>query len=144
VKDHSFLGCDVKYVGPNVLEEHAAYANVFILGALQKDSSAMLVPIYKLHHITSLKTVILTHYSKNFQSHQFYVIGTNTIYLYFPYFCSGPFWHGKINMDTHIFVQVNIVCPVKRYPKLNIYISEMILGRYILVAYITICCMIYP
>ena len=70
-KDHRFLGCDVKYVCPNVLEKHAAYANVFILCALQKDSSAMLVPIYKLHDITSLKTAILTNYIKNFQSHQF-------------------------------------------------------------------------
>jgi uncharacterized protein Veg len=70
-KDHSFLGCDVKYAGSNVLEEHAAYASVFIICALQNDSSAMLVPTYKLHDITSLKTVILTHYSKNFQFHQF-------------------------------------------------------------------------
>ena len=71
VKDHSFLGCNVKYVGPSVLEEHAAYANVFILCGLQKDFSAMLVPIYKLHDVPSLKTVILTHYSKSFQSQQF-------------------------------------------------------------------------
>jgi len=70
-KDHSFLGCDVKYMCPNVLEEHAAYANVFILCALQKDSSAMLIPIYKIYDVTSLKTVIFAHYSKNFQSHQF-------------------------------------------------------------------------
>jgi hypothetical protein len=138
VKDHGFLGCDVSYVGPNVLEEHAAYANVLILCALQKESSAMLVPIYKLHYVTSLKTVILTHYSKNFQSHQFQMIGTNTTYQYFPHFCSDPVQHGKITMDPHIFVHVNIMCPGNRYQKLNIYISEMILCRYILVAYITI------
>ena len=56
---------------PSILEEHAAYQNVFILCVLQKDSSEMLVPIYKLHNVTSLKTVILTHYCKNLESHQF-------------------------------------------------------------------------
>jgi len=55
-------------------------------------------------------------------------------------FLAGPFWLRKINTDPHILVHVTIECPEDRYPKLEIYILEMILYsyKYIPVAYVTI------
>jgi hypothetical protein len=50
----------------------------------------------------------------------------------------------KITTDPHILAHVNIVCPDDRYPKLKIYISELILDsyKYITIAYVTMHCMI--
>jgi len=47
-------------------------------------------------------------------------------------------------MDPHIIAHVNLKCPDDRYPKLKIYISELILCSYkcIPVAYVTVHCMI--
>jgi len=41
-----------------------------------------------------------------------------------------PSCFGKITTDPHILAHVSIVCSEERYPKLNIYISEMISGSY--------------
>ena len=40
----------------------------------------------------------------------------------------GPFRLRKITKDPHILVHVNTECPDDRYPKFNIYISEMTLA----------------
>ena len=50
----------------------------------------------------------------------------------------------KITTDPHILADVNIACSDDRYPTLEIYISELILGsnEYIPVAYVTMNCMI--
>ena len=55
-----------------------------------------------------------------------------------------PFRFRKIATDSHILADVNIECPDERYPKLNIYFSELILGshEYTTVAYVTIHCII--
>jgi len=52
----------------------------------------------------------------------------------------GPFWLHKINMDPHIRLE----CPDDRHPKLKIYISELILGKfkYIPKGYTTVHCII--
>jgi len=49
-------------------------------------------------------------------------------------------------MDPHIFAHVSIVCPDDKYPKLIIYISELILLSYgyIPVAHVTKHCVIWP
>jgi hypothetical protein len=49
-------------------------------------------------------------------------------------------------MDPHSLAHVNIECSDDRYPKLKIYVSELILDGYesIPVAYITMHCMILP
>ena len=41
-----------------------------------------------------------------------------------------PFWLRKITTDPHMFAHINVKCPYDRYPKLKIYISELILGSY--------------
>ena len=52
----------------------------------------------------------------------------------------------RITTNPHILVlaHVNIACPGDRYPKLTIYISELILDsyKYMPVAYVTMHCMI--
>jgi CRISPR/Cas system-associated endonuclease/helicase Cas3 len=55
-----------------------------------------------------------------------------------------PCWHQKITTDAHFLFHTNITCPDDRYPKLNIYTSELILDsyKYIPVVYITIRCII--
>jgi len=52
----------------------------------------------------------------------------------------------KITTNPHILAQVNIACPDDWYPKLKIYIPELILDsyKYIQVAYVTRHCMIGP
>jgi hypothetical protein len=46
----------------------------------------------------------------------------------FPNFLARrPLWFWKITMDPHILTHIE--CPDNRYPKLNIYISELILVR---------------
>ena len=59
-------------------------------------------------------------------------------------FAFGPIWLRKITTDPHILAHVEIECPDDRYPKLNMYISELILDNYecIPVAYVTMHCMI--
>jgi hypothetical protein len=58
----------------------------------------------------------------------------------------GPLWFQGITKDPHVVTHVNIECPDARYPKLNIYISELILDsyEYMPVAYVTMHCMILP
>jgi hypothetical protein len=53
-------------------------------------------------------------------------------------------WLRKIITDPHILAHVNMECPDDRYPKLDIYISELILDsyEYIPVVYVTVYCMI--
>jgi hypothetical protein len=55
-----------------------------------------------------------------------------------------PVWLRKITTDTHILALANTDSPDDRYPKLKIYISELILDsyEYIPVAYITTHCRI--
>jgi hypothetical protein len=58
----------------------------------------------------------------------------------------GPFCLWKyITADSHIFAHGNIGYPDYRYPKLNIYMSELILDRYLYipVAYVTLHLMIW-
>jgi len=43
---------------------------------------------------------------------------------------ADPFWFRKITTDPHSLARVNIVCSDDRYPKLQIYMSELVLGRY--------------
>jgi hypothetical protein len=52
----------------------------------------------------------------------------------------------NISMDPHIVARVNMGCPDDGYPKLTLYISELILDsyQYILVAYVTTHCIIWP
>jgi hypothetical protein len=59
-------------------------------------------------------------------------------------FDSGPFWLRKTTTDPHLLADVNIDCPDDRYPKLKMYISELISDsyEYISVAYVTVHCMI--
>jgi hypothetical protein len=45
-------------------------------------------------------------------------------------FCADPFSLRKITTDPHILAQVNVKCPDERYPKLDIFIAELILGSY--------------
>jgi hypothetical protein len=60
------------------------------------------------------------------------------------FFVADPFWHQKITTDPHILAQVNTECPDDKYPKLKIYISEVISSgyEYIPVAYVTMRCII--
>ena len=53
-------------------------------------------------------------------------------------------WLRKIITDPHILAHVNMECPDDSYPKLDIYISELILDsyEYIPVVYVTVHCMI--
>ena len=46
------------------------------------------------------------------------------------FFLADNFWLRKITTAPHFVARVNIVCPVDRYPKLRICISELILDRY--------------
>jgi hypothetical protein len=57
---------------------------------------------------------------------------------------ADPFWLRKITTDPHILAHVNAECPDDKYPKLIIYISEMILDsyEYIPAAYVTMHSMI--
>jgi hypothetical protein len=59
---------------------------------------------------------------------------------------ADPFWLRKIITDPHILAQVNIERPDDRWPKLKMYVSELILDsyEYIAVAYIKMHCMIWP
>jgi hypothetical protein len=50
---------------------------------------------------------------------------------------TDPFWLRKITTDSHILAQVNIECPDDRYPKLKIYISELILNNYEYIQWLT-------
>jgi len=76
------------------------------------------------------------------------VLSCNLIYFMsvFPkhFLLADTFWFQKITVDPHILAHVNTMCLDDRYPKLNIYISELILHRYerIPVAYITMHSMI--
>jgi len=62
------------------------------------------------------------------------------------YCLADPFWLRKINMDLHIVAHINKFCPDGRYPKLEIYISELISDsyQYIPTAHVTTHCMIWP
>ena len=61
-------------------------------------------------------------------------------YITVPQTClfADPFWLRKIATDRHILTHLNIECRNDMYPKLKIYISEMILDsyEYILVVYV--------
>jgi len=59
---------------------------------------------------------------------------------------SDPFWFRKITTDTYILTHVKVQSPDERCPKLDIYISELILDGYehMLVIYIIMHCMILP
>jgi hypothetical protein len=60
-----------------------------------------------------------------------YIPLTNTLDQCLPNFLlAGPFWLRKINTDPHILVHVTIECLEGRYPKLKIYILEMVLYSY--------------
>ena len=63
------------------------------------------------------------------------------VFLFAVYSCLR-----KITTDPHILAHVNIVCPDDRYPKLNIYVSELILGSYecIPATYVILHCMFGP
>jgi len=52
----------------------------------------------------------------------------------------------KIATNPHILAHVNIACPDDRYPKLKMYISELILDsyEYTPAANVTMYCMIWP
>jgi hypothetical protein len=54
------------------------------------------------------------------------------------------FWLRKLTTDPHILAHVSIDCLDDMYPKLNIYISELVLDRYeyITLACVTMYCMI--
>jgi hypothetical protein len=56
----------------------------------------------------------------------------------------NPFGFRKITTYPYILLRVNIGCPDDRYPKLKIYIPELILDsyEYIPAAYVTMNCMI--
>jgi hypothetical protein len=58
----------------------------------------------------------------------------------------GPFWLQKITMDLHILAHLNVEYLDDRYPKLKIYMSELILDsyEYIPLSYVTMHCMISP
>jgi hypothetical protein len=63
----------------------------------------------------------------------------------FPNFLlADPSWIQKITADPHILAHVNMEFLDDRYPKLKIYISEMILDSYehIPVAYVKMHCTI--
>jgi len=65
----------------------------------------------------------------------------------FPsFFACGPVLALKNNHRSYILAHVNIECLDDRYPKLKIYISEMILDsyKYIPVAYATMHTMVLP
>ena len=55
-----------------------------------------------------------------------------------------PLWLRKITTDPHILSHVNMECPDDRYPKLKIFISEIIIDSYqhTPVAYVIVPCMI--
>ena len=42
----------------------------------------------------------------------------------------NPFRLRKITTNPHILAHVNVACPDDRYPKLKMYISELILDSY--------------
>jgi hypothetical protein len=42
-------------------------------------------------------------------------------------FFADPFWFQKITVGLHILAHINIVRPEDKYPKLKIYILELIL-----------------
>jgi len=60
------------------------------------------------------------------------------------FFLADPLWLRKITMDPPILAHKNIQCQDDRCPKVNIYISVKVLGRYeyTLVEYIILNCMI--
>jgi hypothetical protein len=62
------------------------------------------------------------------------------------YVLTDPFWLQKITMDPHILAHISIQFSDDRYPKLQIYTSELILDscEYIPIAYVTMHCMICP
>jgi hypothetical protein len=72
---------------------------------------------------------------------------TYTLGQCFPnFFLADPFCLRKITTDPHILAHVNMKYPDDRYPKLKIFISEVILDsyEYIPAAYVTVHCMIWP
>jgi hypothetical protein len=79
-------------------------------------------------------------------SEQTDVISQYSMNSVFPkLFCSRTVL-GLTNNHAYIPADVNIVCPDDRYPKLGIYISELILDsyEYIPVAHVKMHCMIWP
>jgi hypothetical protein len=62
-----------------------------------------------------------------------------SVTLYFPtlFLVADLFWLRKITTDPHILPHVNTECSDDRYPKLKIYISELILDIY---EYISLTC----
>jgi hypothetical protein len=61
-------------------------------------------------------------------------------------FAHAPILALKITIDPHILAHVNIVCLDDTYPKLKMYVSEMILDsyKYIPLAYATVHSMVLP
>ena len=55
---------------------------------------------------------------------------------------ADPFWFLKITTDPHILAQVHIECPDGTYPKVKMYISELILSRFFSYFVGTGCCLI--
>jgi hypothetical protein len=57
---------------------------------------------------------------------------------------ADPFWLRIIATDPHILADAHIKFPHDRYPKLKIYIKELILDsdEYIEITYVTMHCMI--
>jgi hypothetical protein len=94
---------------------------------------------FKLHVSRIYLYIILLHLLVN--SDYLPIVQCSPIFL-----LAGPFWLRKIATDPHILAYVNIECPYDRYPKLNIYISDLILDsyKYVQVAYVSTHCMILP
>jgi hypothetical protein len=59
-------------------------------------------------------------------------------------FLADPFWLSNITAEPHILAHVNMERPDDRYPKLQIFISELTLDSYkcMPLAYVTMRCMI--
>ena len=52
------------------------------------------------------------------------------VVVFLKLFLVKHFWLRKLTTDSHILAHVNTEYPGDRYPKLNIYVSEIILDSY--------------
>jgi len=84
-------------------------------------------------------------YSRNFQQR---LVQFSVELVYFSVsqtlLLADPFCFRKITTDPHILAHVNVECPDDSYPKLKIYVSELISHsyKYIPVSYVTMRCML--
>ena len=72
-----------------------------------------------------------------------YVVYITLLQCFSNVFARGPLLISKITTYFSILAHVKIECPDYRYPKLNIFMSELIVvsGKYIPVANVTMQCM---